>query len=666
MHTHRVARWRLVVRAAVMIAVAAGAIFMVTLRSTATEESRGHATAFHRQVEIEGRDGGEAWRTGENSPSAEQVANRAYPRNYVDDRRALEVHRAFNRVPRRAPRAAFRSPRAAEAAVAAAPGTWAALGPVTPNVAGEASQFFNPDTLQGPPTQQSGRVTALAADPACAPGNCRLWVAAAGGGIWRTPDALAAKPTWIAPPDDLPTNAFGSLVYDAQSQTLYAGSGEPNGSGDSEAGVGLFKSTDGGAHWSVVPGSQPVATNRSIGAVAVDPANPQVIYIGTDVARHGSASVNGGRRTPPNAPRLGVYKSTDGGATFNLLSDLSDKTPQNPTPPGAGTGTDWFQGGINKLELDPNDPTVVYAAVFGYGVWRAGSRGADPWGQVFHTINQTDFATDAGDSHGDRTEFDLVDMGATTRAYLGDASDDFALDDDDSTPLPQVWRTNDVALIAGDAGGEYDNAGWIELSNPENGTNGFLPYGFCQNGQCGYDSFVVSPPGRPDDVWLGGSMNYDELPGYAGAPPRSNGRAVIRGTNAGAAPADIGWDDMTAVLGSDTVPFDFREGLHPDQHAIAFDRDGTIAFVGSDGGVARVDVTNPADRSGACDSRGLDDDDLVDCKRLLDAEPNAIVPLNDGLQTIQFQSLSYNPQNPTGELLGGTQDNGTWSYTGSP
>ena len=57
--------------------------------------------------------------------------------------------------------------------------------------------------------------------------------------------------------------------------------------------------------------------------------------------------------------------------------------------------------------------------------------------------------------------------------------------------------------------------------------------------------------------------------------------------------------------------------------------------------------------------------DLADCQRLLNGIPTAITPLNDGLNTIQFQSLSFNPANPSGQLLGGTQDNGTFSYTGS-
>src|SRR4029079_15046480 len=126
--------------------------------------------------------------------------------------------------------------------------------------------------------------------------------ASAGGGIWRTNNALAAVPSWIAPPDDLPTNAFGSLSVDpndASGNTLYAGSGEPNGSGDSEAGLRLFKSTNGGLSWQLVSGSAAVATNRSIGAIAVRPGSPGTIVIGTAVPRHGRSSANSRPGGPP-------------------------------------------------------------------------------------------------------------------------------------------------------------------------------------------------------------------------------------------------------------------------------------------------------------------------------------------------------------------------------
>ena len=47
---------------------------------------------------------------------------------------------------------------------------------------------------------------------------------------------------------------------------------------------------------------------------------------------------------------------------------------------------------------------------------------------------------------------------------------------------------------------------------------------------------------------------------------------------------------------------------------------------------------------------------------LLAAIPDAITPINDGLDDLQFQSLSFNPKDPAHDVLGGTQDNGTWSF----
>ena len=97
----------------------------------------------------------------------------------------------------------------------------------------------------------------------------------------------------------IPSNAIGSIVFDPNDptgKTLYVGTGEPNGSSDSEAGVGLYKSTDFGKSWTLVPGSAastapcatgpgtcPVATGRSIAAIGIDPANPNHIIIGTAV-----------------------------------------------------------------------------------------------------------------------------------------------------------------------------------------------------------------------------------------------------------------------------------------------------------------------------------------------------------------------------------------------
>src|SRR3954447_3717137 len=624
-------------------------------------EAGDEATAESQHENSPGDLGGEAPREGPRSPVGELVQDRAYPKSYVNDRLALKGSRAFKRLPSSAPASSFRSPADYKAAQCGSSQSWKALGPVTPDVAAEATQFFNTATGVGTPTTNSGRVTAMAIDPNCGKkhAGCRMWVAAAGGGVWRTHNALDDHVKWIKPSGGLPTNSFGSLFVDPNDRsgdTIYAGSGEPNGSGDSEAGLGLFRSRDGGKTWHLVKGSRPVAIDRSIGAIEVKPGHPNVIYIGTDVARHGSSSANGGRRTPPNAPALGVYKSVDHGQHFRILSDLQRQTPANSTDPA--TGVDWFQGGVNKLEFDPANPRTIYAAVVGYGLWRS-VNGGPTWKQVFQTVNPDD-------AFGDRTEFDLVRINHHTRAYVGDSSDDLF--------VAEVWRANNVdQKQAGELLGDGDNAGWTKLSSSQNGTNGYLADYYCQNGQCGYDDFVVSPPNRPNQLWLGGSMNYDELPLYGGQPPRSNGRAVIRSTNAGASALQVTWQDMT----QDAQPPGSTEGMHPDQHAIVFDpKHPGIAWVGSDGGVIRVHVGNPVDKSAQCSQRRYDygagrqplkPADLKDCQRLLSAIPRRLdASLNAGLNTIQFQSLSVNPNDPNRQLMGGTQDNGTFFYQDNP
>ena len=165
-------------------------------------------------------------------------------------------------------------------------------------------------SLPGPTTESlrdsitSGRITALAIDPNCGAGSgCRVWVAAAGGGIWRTSNGLDPQPTWHAVTAGLPTNALGSLVVDpndASGNTLYAGTGEANAI--NQAGLGVYKSTDGGSSWSLVPGSFDVAKDRSVGAIAIDPKDPKTIWIGTALGTQGQSSINGGAAVPPGRP----------------------------------------------------------------------------------------------------------------------------------------------------------------------------------------------------------------------------------------------------------------------------------------------------------------------------------------------------------------------------
>ena len=169
-------------------------------------------------------------------------------------------------------------------------------------------------------------------------------------------------------------------------------------------------------------------------------------------------------------------------------------------------------------------------------------------------------------------------------------------------------------------------------------------------GQCWYDNFVHSPAGYPDVVYLLGSFDYNQK--FAGL---SNARAVLLSTDGGST-----WSDMT----QDSDPH-HAEFTHPDQHAIVTNPNNPFQYwEGSDGGVVRSDG-NFADISYKCDQRGLSPAAVAYCKSLLYRVPNQLFSLNEGFSTLQFQSLSVSSKRPQNNLQGGTQDNGTFQYTGS-
>ncbi len=595
---------------------------------------RSHAMPI-AQVREKLENGGEAAREVLSGPAQEAYDNRAYPNSFISQAQSQGAARAYRSVDLRA------GPLPANlSANLAASTSWKEIGPITPVVAAEA-------TYTGRETLVSGRVTALAASPACSTSSCAVYVGAAGGGIWKSSNGLAAKPSWKPSSNGIPSNAIGTIILDptdTSGKTLYAGTGEPNGSSDSEAGVGLFKSTDGGVSWAVVPGSVATAKDRAIGYVAIDPTNAKHIYMGTAVARHGSSSVNGGRMTPPDAPPIGLYESTDGGASFTLAFSQ----PADPVDPGSPNGSDFFSGGVTDLALDPRDPATVYVGLFNYGVWRRSAR--LDGNTAFHQI----FAPLLPDLFGERIDFAVVAKGDATRVYVGVGSAQTVDDQGNTVEGATLWRVDDANVPAATLSDGTHNPGWKELSNPTNGTPGFASFDFC-SGQCSYDMFVASPPGHPDELWIGGQMQYNELVAFGSPFPRSNGRAVQRSTDAG-----VSFTDMT----DDTR--NPPEGMHPDQHAIAFGPEGAT-FMGSDGGVVRINGAY-ADGTGVCAERGLSGADLTDCLSWLKVIPKTIDNLNDGLATLQFQSVSVNPRNAPNDMLGGTQDNGTWAYRngGSP
>jgi hypothetical protein len=479
-------------------------------------------------------------------------------------------------------------------------GAWQLIGPSKATY----PAVLNPFLFDGAQYVTSGRVTAMAISPACTLSKCTLYVAAAGGGVWRTDKALTGS-NWQFLSSSFGTNAIGSLLMDPSDpsgNTLYAGTGEPNASGDSEAGVGIYKTTDGGLTWTLVPGSDKFF-QRAIGQMAFDNAGNLLVPIASAV--RGISSVTSGASSSGNAlhplPTRGLYRQT--GTTFTLIRPIVAVATAR---------------GSTTVKVDPTHAGVIYVNEFSRGVWRSTDNGTT-WTQIKAPLN-------AGLST-DRAEFDVTTLSnGKTRMYVGVGNQS-----DAGANRARFYVTDDASGAAV----------FTDKTTPQN-------IGYC-TGQCWYDNVVYTPTGAPDFVYLGGSFSYGQL------HAQSNGRAWLLSTDGG-----VTFSDLT----QDGDP-NRAEGIHPDQHAIVTVPGKPLQFItGSDGGVVRSDG-KLADISAKCDQRGLTTSDTALCKSLLNRVANQLVNMNDGLSTLQFQSLSASAQRPQNLLQGGTQDNGTFQYNGS-
>jgi len=609
---------------------------------------------------------------GPTAAAEEAYMNRAAGGAYVPLELTRNAQRAWSNV----------KARAKSSQAPGAGGAWTLAGPSTANDP-------NVLTFSGAAYTTSGRITALAIDPSCSNRGCRVWAAAAGGGVWRTTNALSGSgASWTFVSGSFATNAIGALTYDAAHNTLYAGTGEPNASGDSEAGFGIYKSTNGGDTWTqlaantsvptgsgvdcdavfgVPPGTfgvqhapaytGPAFNGRSISSVVIDPGNPNIMYVSSDRGVRGISSVTGGVVSlAPGLPPYGIWKSTDGGANFTLLN--YQDVCLNPTLAGsAGIIQASFGStrGVHEAALDPGSSSIVYAGPFPQnnaiplntkgGVWRSTDSG-DNWTQIKNALNPA--------LNTDRASFAVTPIaGGFTRMYVGDGNSSQT-----TANRARLFRTDD-AVTATNAS-FTDLTAVQEASRAPNQTLNYCGDPAINGAQCWYDNVVYSPPGKPDVVYLGGAFSYAT---YGG---RNNGRAFIRSTNAGTTFTDMTWDATT----NPTPPGSCCQanpiapnGMHPDSHAIVEIPGTDSAIFGSDGGLVRSSGVF-SDISSQCTDRGLSGTNLATCQQLLSAVPSQLNNLNKGLSTIQFQSLSVAADNPK-HLQGGNQDNGTFETYGS-
>jgi hypothetical protein len=206
------------------------------------------------------------------------------------------------------------------------------------------------------PALMSGRVIDIAVDPT---DRSTWYVAMASGNLWKTENAGT---TWETIFDKYGSYSIGAVTIDPRNHlTVWVGTGENNSQRSVGYGDGLYKSTDGGRSFEKVG----LENSEHIGMIRVDPRNSDVVY----VAAQGPLWAPGGDR--------GLYKTTDGGATWNKVLDIDEHT------------------GVSEVHFDPRDADVIYAVSYqrrrhvwtlinggpGSGLWKSMDAGAT-WAKI--------------------------------------------------------------------------------------------------------------------------------------------------------------------------------------------------------------------------------------------------------------------------------------------
>ena len=182
------------------------------------------------------------------------------------------------------------------------------------------------------PGGMSGRVTAI--DVVISNPDI-IYAGTASGGLWKS---VSGGITWEPIFDNEVTASIGAVaIQQSNPDVIWVGTGEGNPRNSLNGGYGIYKSLDGGKTWS----SMGLEQTRHIHRVIIDPTNPNTVYVGAIGSPWGTHK------------ERGVFKTTDGGETWNKILYANTKT------------------GVADLVMDPKNPNKLIAALWEHK--------RDPW-----------------------------------------------------------------------------------------------------------------------------------------------------------------------------------------------------------------------------------------------------------------------------------------------